>query len=275
MDRFGNADVGSIENTVSSKKHIPPIYVISMARYAERRRHVLAEGQRLGLNLKLFDAVTPKSIADFPDFYDRAYRKKHFGYEMTPGEVGCFLSHRALWQLCAESDDAVWCILEDDVALHSQFVEKIGLALDSLADWDILRLMSERWDRRGKLYRPLDRDARLVRYVRQPQGTAAYLIRPEAAKTLLAYTENMRDAVDKMMDQYWRHGLRLLVLEPAPVSIAEALPSIIQARGWAAEHRRPRPLWRRLQRDLRNGREAVCAYGYLWIQGLRKVFSAL
>lgn len=254
---------------VSLKKCMPPIHVISMASHPERRHHISAEARRLQVHLNLFEACAPRHIADYPNSYDQTYRKKYFGYEMTPGEVGCFMSHRSLWQQCAQSDDVAWCILEDDVVLGPNFVGKIALAMDTAGEWDILRLMSERWDRQGKLYLRVNNEFRLMRYVRQPQGTAAYLIRPDAAKVLLKHTEKMRDAVDKMMDQYWLHGLRMLVLEPALVSIDVKLPSIIQERGWSAEHRSSRPFWRRLQREVRNGWESLCARSYLWAQTFR------
>lgn len=264
MAKTDNSERFADVETIANGNYIPPIHVISIATHSERRLHIIAESQRLGLQINLFDAYSFQDLAEYPDFYDQSYRKKHFGYNMTPGEVGCFLSHRKLWQQCAQSDDLAWCILEDDVTLHPQFVQKMALVMDTISDWDILRLMSERWDRRGRLYRRVDKELCLMRYIRQPQGTAAYLIRPEAAQILLEHTEKILDAVDKMMDQYWLHGLRLLVLNPDLVSINEKLPSIIQERGWSAEHDKTRPLWRSLQRDLRNGWEACCAQGYFW-----------
>ncbi|WP_437560052.1 glycosyltransferase family 25 protein [Acidithiobacillus sulfuriphilus] len=244
---------------MESLQGIPPIHVISMKSRPERRRHMESEGRRLGLKFQFLDAIEPQNKQDYPPNYDAAYRKKHFGYDLTPGEVGCFLSHRLLWEKCAASKDEVWCILEDDVHLGDGFQKKIALAVHARKEWDLLRLMSERYDRRGKIHRHLDCEARLMAYIKQPQGTAAYLIQPHTAQVLLESTQRIREPVDNAVDQYWQHGLRLLVLDPPLASIDPALPSAIQARGWEVDHSERRPWWRRLQRDLRNGREDLRA----------------
>ena len=240
----------------------PPVYVVSVRSSQERRRHIRQELEKLGLHFEFFDAVEPRGRDDYTERYDADYRRRYYGYDLTPGEVGCFLSHRRLWELCAVSTDAAWCILEDDVQLLPDFREKILLAMEHLTDWDVLRLIAERWDRRGHTYRLLNEKARLMHYIKPPQGTAAYLIRPQAAEKLLAHTRKIRAPIDNMLDQYWQHHLRLLVLDPSVVAVVEALPAAIGARGWDIEHGRKRPLWRRIQRDLRNGIEDLQARWY-------------
>ena len=47
---------------------------------------------------------------------------------MTRGMIGCFLSHRAAWQRCAESDQPL-LVLEDDVCPAAGFAHKVRVGL--------------------------------------------------------------------------------------------------------------------------------------------------
>ena len=55
--------------------------------------------------------------------------------------IGCFLSHRAAWQRCAESDQPL-LVLEDDVCPAVGFAQKLRAALTELPTldpkWDVL-----------------------------------------------------------------------------------------------------------------------------------------
>lgn len=252
----------SLHRKSSTQTFLPPVYVITLTEDMDRRNHVEDLRKNAGIPMKIFPAITPRTRDAYPPIYDARYRQWHYGYDLTPGEVGCFLSHRALWELCAQSQDPAWCILEDDVELDPEFSAKLQLALAHVTDWDVLRLMVERYDRKGLPYKKLDDTDTLMHYVRPAMGTAAYLIRPAAAKRLLAFSTRMTEPVDKVLDQYWLHGLRVLVLEPFVVQIRQDLPSAISCRGWDAMRNGKRPLWRRLQRDFRNGRDALAGLLY-------------
>ena len=238
-----------------------PIYVITLLQRADRQAHVATLQRSSALPVQVFPAITPHSHAEVPS-YDRAWRARHFGYDLTLGEIGCLLSHRALWELCVRSD-RILCILEDDVELGDNFSACLRAALAWTGEWDVLRFLAERWDRwRVPVWR-LDAEHVLAQYPRPAMGTAAYLLQPHAAQRLLALTEQIRIPVDQVIDRFWAHHLRVRVVEPHPVRIAHYCPSVIAERGWAASHGSlPRPLWRRLQRDLRNGLERALGLIY-------------
>ena len=67
----------------------------------------------------------------------------YFGYYKTlkPGEIGCYLSHRKLWQNMVDKNIDQMLVLEDDFELKAdlhnvfEFVSSINPS-----DWDIIKL---------------------------------------------------------------------------------------------------------------------------------------
>ena len=84
----------------------PPIFVISLARAAHRREKMCARLDALGLQYEIVDAVDGKT-AD-PQTYQNRLRQDiarlKVGYELSPGQIGCYLSHCYLWERMAAAN---------------------------------------------------------------------------------------------------------------------------------------------------------------------------
>lgn len=95
----------------------PPIYVINLDDHRDRWLAVKRQLDALGLACEHLSAVdlraaSPQQI--------QGHRANAFGYikrHLTPGEIGCFLSHRAAWEKIAASGARGGFILEDDIFL--------------------------------------------------------------------------------------------------------------------------------------------------------------
>ncbi|MGL2688837.1 glycosyltransferase family 25 protein [Helicobacter pylori] len=101
---------------------------------------------------QIFDAISPKH-QDFEkllqELYDSSSLLKsdwfHSDYcyqELLPREFGCYLSHYLLWKECVKTDQPV-VILEDDVALESNFMQALEDCLKS--PFDFVRLYGHYW----------------------------------------------------------------------------------------------------------------------------------
>ncbi|MGL2729959.1 glycosyltransferase family 25 protein [Helicobacter pylori] len=101
---------------------------------------------------QIFDAISPKH-EDFEkfvqEFYDAQSMLKsdwfHSDYcyqELLPQEFGCYLSHYLLWKECVKLNQPV-VILEDDVALESNFMQALEDCLKS--PFDFVRLYGHYW----------------------------------------------------------------------------------------------------------------------------------
>ncbi|MGL2762423.1 glycosyltransferase family 25 protein, partial [Helicobacter pylori] len=101
---------------------------------------------------QIFDAISPKH-EDFEKFVQELYDAQsmlksdwfHSDYcyqELLPRELGCYLSHYFLWKECVKTNQPV-VILEDDVALESNFMQALEDCLKS--PFDFVRLYGHYW----------------------------------------------------------------------------------------------------------------------------------
>ncbi len=101
---------------------------------------------------QIFDAISPKH-EDFEKFVQELYDAQsmlksdwfHSDYcyqELLPQEFGCYLSHYFLWKECVKLNQPV-VILEDDVALESNFMQALEDCLKS--PFDFVRLYGHYW----------------------------------------------------------------------------------------------------------------------------------
>nr|BBG20891.1 galactosyltransferase [Helicobacter pylori] len=137
--------------------HLIQVYIISLK---ESQRRLDTEKLVLESNEKfkgrcvfqIFDAISPKH-EDFEKFVQELYDAQsmlksdwfHSDYcyqELLPQEFGCYLSHYLLWKECVKTNQPV-VILEDDVALESNFMQALEDCLKS--PFDFVRLYGHYW----------------------------------------------------------------------------------------------------------------------------------
>ncbi len=133
------------------------VYIISLK---ESQRRLDTEKLVLESNEKfkgrcvfqIFNAISPKH-EDFEKFVQELYDAQsmlksdwfHSDYcyqELLPQEFGCYLSHYLLWKECVKTNQPV-VILEDDVALESNFMQALEDCLKS--PFDFVRLYGHYW----------------------------------------------------------------------------------------------------------------------------------
>ncbi|GLP21095.1 glycosyltransferase family 25 protein [Helicobacter pylori] len=117
---------------------------------------------------QIFDAISPKH-EDFEKFVQELYDAQsmlksdwfHSDWcrgELLPQEFGCYLSHYFLWKECVKLNQPV-VILEDDIALESNFMQALEDCLKS--PFDFVKLFGWYWNFHKTNLRtlPLERDA--------------------------------------------------------------------------------------------------------------------
>ncbi|WP_101007862.1 glycosyltransferase family 25 protein [Helicobacter pylori] len=117
---------------------------------------------------QIFDAISPNH-QDFEKFVQELYDAQsmlksdwfHSDWcrgELLPQEFGCYLSHYFLWKECVKLNQPV-VILEDDVALESNFMQALEDCLKS--PFDFVKLFGWYWNfHKTNLHTlPLERDA--------------------------------------------------------------------------------------------------------------------
>lgn len=165
-------------------------------RRAEERLKRLREGfDAAGLSFKRVEAVDGRNLTTAQ--IERFVRKVGRWGRLTPGEIGCFLSHRACWRELLQNGDCFAAVLEDDVVLGENAA---AVLLDDywLPDDAQMVKIETAGSRvfldttpRGEI------DGRkLFRLRSSHYCSAAYIVSRDCAERLLAESETFCEAID-------------------------------------------------------------------------------
>jgi glycosyl transferase family 25 len=204
------------------------VFVISLERSAERRSRVEEQLNQTEVQWQFLNAVDGYALPSMPSSYKKSKVKRLQGYELTPGEIGCFLSHIKAWDLCLKNNMTT-LVFEDDF-LVGENLEVVIEDLLSIADyWSLVRLSGiYETNHQILINRP---SYGLVKNLGEPCGTAAYMIQPAAAKILLQSVADIYEPVDHFLEHYSKHGLHCLAAKPYPIGLANSKSTITDRPG--------------------------------------------
>lgn len=200
--------------------------VISLIRSRQRREKAQSELSKTNLTWSFLDAVDGSQFQFSPPEYLAQKVKRLQGYDLTPNEIGCYLSHMKAWQICVEHNQPT-LIFEDDFILLSHFEKTLEFLLVEFHDWQLLRLQ-------GLVITSHDiinttGDISIVKNCSDPLGATAYLIKPEAARILIEHSKYIYEPLDHFLEHKEKHGIQILAALPYAVDISKA-PSTISDR---------------------------------------------
>jgi glycosyl transferase family 25 len=199
------------------------ILVISLERSLDRRAQVEREMKKISLPWNFLNAVDGAALKDVPIEYNSRKVKRLLGYELTPSEIGCYLSHKSAWKACVENNMTT-LVLEDDFVLSSDFERILHVLLSDITAWNVIRLQ-------GLYEVPFNTIVEksgiaLVKNQGDAVGCTAYLLKPEMAKVLIKHSTSIYEPVDHFMEHHLKHGVEFLAIRPYPVGISLAKSTI-------------------------------------------------
>lgn len=199
-----------LENT----DRFPPIFVINLPRDSARRAKMAARLDGLNRAYRFVDAVDGRALD--PQTYDQRLRRRYFGRELTPGEVGCLLSHKRVCEIICREEIPFAIVLEDDAVLADEFCNVIDALLTCSDKWDLVRFVgSPKVHARGfRRLRPLVENFWLIRLPTTPGGSHAYLLSRTAAEKLGAQLGRSFLPMDILQGWSWQTGLETLAVFP-------------------------------------------------------------
>ncbi|MCF8496030.1 MAG: glycosyltransferase family 25 protein [Alphaproteobacteria bacterium] len=194
-----------------------PVFVISLSGETSRRESVKTQLGRLGIPFEFFDAVDGRGMdVKTHPAYDGPRRIRCFGKHLTGGELGCLLSHKALYETILENNLDLALILEDDVILEDDFKIVLEDARNKTDRFDILRFLGS-----PKVMNRAHRDVfsmagiyRAVRMPTAPGGAHAYLITHRGARIMLQHLQKNPFPIDTLIGRTWQTGLEVLAVKP-------------------------------------------------------------
>jgi len=129
------------------------VYLINMGKNVDRLNNFVEQYKKSDLSfksmyryeaidgrtVKIKDYVSPRAYLEIMSAEKTGTRTKH--YQLTPGGVGCYLSHQNVMKIVAESNKEFAVVFEDDCTIDSHIYEKLtDVMLEIPSDWDILLL---------------------------------------------------------------------------------------------------------------------------------------
>mmetsp|Transcript_67002 Transcript_67002/g.200164 ORF Transcript_67002/g.200164 Transcript_67002/m.200164 type:complete len:303 (+) Transcript_67002:21-929(+) len=131
---------------VSTATALPLTYVISLARRPAKRKTALERIEAAGLaRCVCFDAVdgrelsahglVKRGVTVYPDWKLPDSPCRFFSRSLKWGEIGCALSHHAIWELAGASSEPAFLVVEDDVEFLPEFA---ALLAETLAEVEAL-----------------------------------------------------------------------------------------------------------------------------------------
>ena len=206
----------------------PPVYVISLARSQERRASIRHRLDTLSVAYEIVDAVDGSTL-DLSQYADRLRLDKYrikFGNALSPGEVGCFLSHYGLWERMIAEKSEIALILEDDAVWDDDFTDVI-MRLSAIEwQWDLVLLSAGENISVDRVLCSVGDNRQLTRHKRRVWTTAAYLIHLSAAEKLLLHCWEIRACIDALYAEYWKNDVSFYFVDPPPARQSGAETSI-------------------------------------------------
>ncbi|MFC3123082.1 glycosyltransferase family 25 protein [Agaribacter flavus] len=173
----------------------------------------------MGLGFERISAVNGGALseAELNEYYSCEKNLREYYKPLTPGEIGCYLSHRKAWQSIVDRRLPYALILEDDFNIQTDLsVVDHFLSLDCSFDYIKLSNYQNR-ERKVKIVKSIGKGC-VVRFSKIPAGTCAQIVSYEGAKKLLESSQSFGRPVDVDIQYWWERNIEVIGLVPFPFS---------------------------------------------------------
>lgn len=193
-----------------------PIFLINLPGSTARLEDAARQFAGAGLDFERIDAVDGRRLpkdeleALAPD------NRGAFYHRLTPGEIGCYLSHLRAIRMIADRGLQAAVVFEDDFLLQPGFTPCLRELL-ALGDRlpDLVKLYGARG--RGEPRRTLPCGVRLVRSTSPPICSTSTLWTLRGARKFLQGGDRMLRPVDVQLKHWWEQDLDILWASPPVV----------------------------------------------------------
>ena len=223
-----------------------PVYVINLARSTDRWEHVRRQLDCIGWPYTRFEAVDGDRLApEQVNRHRRPFPRSATG--LSPREVGCYMSHLALWERIADGDDAGAFVFEDDFAACEGLPDVMEAVSGLRFRHPTIVKLTGQIDQWATYFDggPLTGPFRLAVPYYVPYNAAGYYITKDAARRLAERQQEFHRAVDIDLQFRWETGVDVLSVLPIP---ADNRTSTVSRASTIQQKRRRPATWRVVQR---------------------------
>jgi glycosyl transferase family 25 len=192
------------------------IKIITLAPDAAQVQELLQQLAQQGLTASPFIGVDGRKampILQPDETIDQARSIRLRLIELTPSEVGCYLSHyRAIKQFYETGAERL-CLLEDDVLPEESLAGILAEIEKFPPEVELIRLMGIKMHRRKKVAQ-LGPGHWLTRPLKGVCGTQGYVINREGMRKVIELGATISEPIDKFYDHFWDIDLHSYCVEP-------------------------------------------------------------
>jgi glycosyl transferase family 25 len=219
-------------------KSIPPIWVLNLKTDTHRLRFMRKQLRALHLPFQRIEAVDGSVLtSEERGLYSKANALQYSRRELTPGEIGCALSHARMWERMIREKIREVLIFEDDVLIGDALPRILAKRSRLPKDWEMINFSTDA--PQEPFGRFLTDIYRASRHKDWADRSSAYLLRLRGARKLLQHVYPIGHTADGLT---WRTDITGLVsygIYPRVVILSELDSSIwseggIRPPGFAA-----------------------------------------
>lgn len=189
---------------------------LTRARARKENAHTLLE--TCGLPGEIWEAVDGQALsnADIARHLGGTLFEPSYPFDLTVGEIGCFLSHRQVWAEIVRRDLKYGLVLEDDVQIDPMVFAAAQILAERTVDtFGYIQFQNRSPGRPAVI--DLEGSAMLTQPQVTPVRASAQLISVWAAQKLLEQTEKFDRPVDTFVQSHWHTGFRPGVIYPSGI----------------------------------------------------------
>ncbi|WP_164660833.1 glycosyltransferase family 25 protein [Tropicibacter sp. Alg240-R139] len=182
-------------------------FIIHMSTSTARRANADALVEQLP-NAELSEAVNGRDPVDIADVqcHPGDLFKPHYPFALRPAEIGVFQSHRRIWRKLVEEDIDVAIITEDDLAIDpDRFSQTLELLREHATVDSYIRLPVKQREAPAQVFAEKGAQKLMLPKIIGLQCICQVVGR-EAARRLLAVTEQIDRPVDTLLQMHWITG---------------------------------------------------------------------
>lgn len=220
------------------------IYAINLDRSQDRWNRLLSDATELSNTINRIPAVDGSQVPveDWIDYDQRSFERNN-GRTILSGEYGCYRSHLKAISTFLESGNPVGVIIEDDVRLGPDLLERAQASFEALPQADVVKLCNHRivWFRH---YATTALGDKIGRAAHGPQGSAAcYAVTRAGAEKLIHGLRVMEYPWDIALERGWASRTEVFT---TLTNVARLERDTSTIAGRAAYRKTKFPWWRRL-----------------------------
>lgn len=208
-------------------------FIIHLTRATDRKPQVQKLIQKLPVKAEVIEAVDSRALsnAEIKRVYQRKLHAPRYPFELSKNEIACFLSHRKAWQAIVDQKLDAGFVIEDDIELTDVFDAAFHAVINHFELGSFVRFTFRDREQGREVFR--NDQLRIIIPNPIGLGMVAQLVSFDAAKKLLAATEQFDRPVDTTMQMRWITGLQPLAVIPGGVKEISA-----ELGGTTIQHRK-------------------------------------